>query len=107
MASRDCPGPTLTLPALDRRLPLQIANLGAGKAANPFMKTVVLGVLAGCYVALGAALLLTVGPNCTGMASTNPGMAKYITGAIGFPYALLIILVRLGKLGGCGKAGWR
>ena len=56
-----------------------------------------LGWLAGCYVALGAALLLMVGPNCGGIASTNPGLAKYITGAIGFPYALLIILVSRGK----------
>lgn len=58
----------------------------------PFWKTVLLGAVAGCYVALGAILLLTVGPNCMGIASTNPGLAKYITGAIGFPYALLIIL---------------
>ncbi|GAB4822742.1 hypothetical protein N2152v2_009788 [Parachlorella kessleri] len=68
------------------------ANLGAYKAATPFWKLVLLGWLAGCYVALGAALLLMVGPNCGGIASTNPGLAKYITGAIGFPYALLIIL---------------
>lgn len=30
-----------------------------------------------------------VGPNCPGIASANPGLAKYITGAIGFPFALL------------------
>lgn len=73
--------------------PPQIANLGAAKAAAPFWKTMLLGVVAGCYVALGAALLLTVGPNCMGIAAQNPGLAKYITGAIGFPYALLAILV--------------
>ena len=68
------------------------AIMGAYKAALPWWKIVLLGVLAGCYVALGAGLLLTVGPNCTGIAASNPGLAKYITGAIGFPYALLIIL---------------
>lgn len=30
-----------------------------------------------------------VGPNCMGIAAENPGLAKYITGAIGFPFALL------------------
>ena len=30
-----------------------------------------------------------MGPNCTGIAASNPGLAKYITGAIGFPFALL------------------
>ena len=51
-----------------------------------------MGILAGCYVALGGALLLTVAPNCPGLASSNPGLQRYLLGAIGFPYALLIIL---------------
>lgn len=68
------------------------AALGAYKAALPWWKTVLLGALAGCYVALGGALLLTVAPNCPGLASSNPGLQKYLMGAIGFPYALLIIL---------------
>jgi formate/nitrite transporter FocA (FNT family) len=33
-----------------------------------------------------------VAPNCPGLASSNPGLQKYLMGAIGFPYALLIIL---------------
>lgn len=69
------------------------AATGAYKAALPWWKIVLLGAVAGCYVGLGGALLLTVGPNCMGIASTNPGLAKYITGAIGFPFALLQILV--------------
>ncbi len=68
------------------------AALGAYKAALPWWKTLLLGTLAGCYVALGGALLLTVAPNCPGLASSNPGLQKYLMGAIGFPYALLIIL---------------
>ena len=68
------------------------AELGAYKAAMPWWKIVLLGTLAGCYVALGGALLLTVAPNCPGLAASNPGLQKYLMGAIGFPYALLIIL---------------
>jgi hypothetical protein len=37
-----------------------------------------------------------VGPNCTGIAASNPGLAKYITGAIGFPFALLQVGGRAG-----------
>ncbi|KAL4447187.1 hypothetical protein ABPG77_007220 [Micractinium sp. CCAP 211/92] len=69
------------------------ANAGAYKTQLPWWKIVLLGAVAGCYVGLGGALLLTVGPNCTGIAAQNPGLAKYITGAIGFPFAMLQILV--------------
>lgn len=39
----------------------QAANAGAAKAAMPFGKTVLLGVVAGAYVGLCAALLMTGG----------------------------------------------
>jgi formate/nitrite transporter len=68
------------------------SELGAYKASLPWWKIMILGAVAGCYVALGGALLLTVGPNCPGLAESNPGLQKYIMGAIGFPYALLAIL---------------
>jgi formate transporter len=68
------------------------AEMGAYKASLPWWKIILLGMLAGAYVALGAALLLTVAPNCPGLAQSNPGLQRYIMGAIGFPYALLIIL---------------
>lgn len=79
---------------LIRPLPffLQAAEMGAYKASLPWWKIVLLGAVAGCYVALGGALLLTVAPNCPGLAQSNPGLQKYLMGAIGFPYALLMIL---------------
>ena len=81
--ARGVPWPAALQLQCASRAPPQAANLGAYKVSLPFWKTVLLGVLAGCYVALGAALLLTVGPNCMGIAAQNPGLAKYITGAIG------------------------
>jgi formate transporter len=68
------------------------AEMGAYKASLPWWKIILLGAVAGCYVALGGALLLTVAPNCPGLAQSNPGLQKYLMGAIGFPYALLAIL---------------
>lgn len=69
------------------------AEMGAYKTSLPWWKIILLGAVAGCYVSLGGALLLTVAPNCPGLASSNPGLQKYLMGAIGFPYALLAILV--------------
>ena len=66
--------------------------MGAYKAALPWWKIVLLGTLAGAYVALAGSLLLTVAPNCAGLAASNPGLQRYLMGAIGFPYGLLIIL---------------
>ena len=40
---------------------LQAAEIGGYKCALPWWKTVLLGALAGAYVGLGGALLLTVG----------------------------------------------
>jgi formate/nitrite transporter len=66
--------------------------MGGYKASLPWWKIVLLGAVAGCYVSLGGVLLLTVAPNCPGLAASNPGLQKYLMGAIGFPYALLMIL---------------
>ena len=46
------------------------------------------------HVCLSSALLLMVGPNCGGLAASNPGLARYITGAIGLPFQLMVIMVR-------------
>lgn len=48
----------------------------------------------------------TVGPNCPGIASNNPGLAKYITGAIGFPFALLQASGAVGWHGWHGCLRW-
>lgn len=66
--------------------------MGAYKTQLPWWKIILLGALAGCYVSLGGALMMTVAPNCPGLAQSNPGLQKYLMGAIGFPYALLAIL---------------
>ena len=39
-----------------------------------------------------------VGPNCGGLAASNPGLARYITGAIGLPFQLMVIMVRCAAL---------
>lgn len=48
-----------------------------------------------------SALLLTVGPNCGGIAASNPGLARYITGAIGLPFQVSVPAWR--RLGWAGR----
>ncbi|KAL4451702.1 hypothetical protein ABPG75_007364 [Micractinium tetrahymenae] len=116
-------GPVQIVGVLPRAAVYQAAaNAGAAKAAMPFGKTVLLGVVAGaahdwwalaewrkpsCRDEEGAAqgalqsmdrtaaawACCPVGPNCPGIAQSNPGLAKYITAAIGFLFVLLMILV--------------
>jgi hypothetical protein len=59
---------------------------GATKASNPPLKTFILGILSGCHIAFGAFMLLSVGGACPGLAATNPGLQKLISGAFGLPF---------------------
>ena len=52
---------------------------GAAKAAAPFSKIFTMGVVAGCHIAFGAYLAITVGGACPGLAQTNPGLQKIVT----------------------------
>ena len=51
---------------------------GAAKAALPVGTTLVLGVLAGAFIAFGSFLALSVGGACPGLASANPGLQKMV-----------------------------
>ena len=51
---------------------------GAAKAAAPFGKIFKLGIVAGCHIAFGAYLAISVGGACPGLASTNPGLQKIV-----------------------------
>jgi hypothetical protein len=51
---------------------------GAVKASAPFGKIFKLGIVAGCHIAFGAYLAISVGGNCPGLAATNPGLQKIV-----------------------------
>ena len=38
--------------------------------------------MGGIFIAFGGALAVSVGPNCPGIAQSNPGLLKMITGAL-------------------------
>eukprot|EP00977_Amphora_coffeiformis_P003058 scaffold578_cov167-Amphora_coffeaeformis.AAC.5 len=51
---------------------------GAAKAAAPLSKIFTMGVVAGCHIAFGAYLAISVGGACPGLAQTNPGLQKIV-----------------------------
>jgi formate transporter len=57
------------------------------------MQIFVLGILAGVYIGFGAFLMMQVGGNCPGLATTNPGLKAIISGLFGLPCGLLMVLI--------------
>lgn len=55
-------------------------------------------ILAGIYVGFGSFLAFTVGANLQEMAATNPGLQKFLYGAIGLPAGLVMVCVHKYKL---------
>lgn len=74
-----------------------VVAVGTSKAKLPSWQTFMLAVAAGCYTAMFCSLLLMVGPNSHGLAASNPGLARYLIGAIGLPFQLLVIKVCAGR----------
>lgn len=71
----------------------KVIGMGVGKTLIPGWKTALLGILAGFYVSWGAVLMLQVGANCPGLAATNPGLQKLVSGVFGLPLGLAISLI--------------
>lgn len=73
-------------------------NAGVAKASGSFSKIFKLGIVAGCHIAFGAYLAISVGGACPGLASSNPGLQKLILGGMGLPTGLIMTLVSGGEL---------
>lgn len=66
------------------------ATEGAVTRANTnISKTLVLAFLAGAYIALGGLLAIIVGGGVPGIAAENPGIQKFLMGAV-FPIGLIM-----------------
>lgn len=52
-------------------------------------------ILAGIYVGFGSFLAFTVGANLQEMAATNPGLQKFLYGAIGLPAGLVMVCLHM------------
>lgn len=82
----------------------ECAHHGDEKAKFGWLKLWTLSIIAGCYVGYGFSLCLLVGGNLgLDILRERPGLFSLVFGAIGFPAAFTMIVVR-----GCARvAGWQ
>lgn len=77
-------------------LPQELPSLSEKNAIHKirytFIQTSVLGFLAGAYIAMGGLLSLIVGYGFPGLAASNPGMQKFLSGAT-FPVGLILVVI--------------
>lgn len=62
------------------------------KAKMGLEKTLIMGFLAGAFIAFGGFLAIMVGGGIPGIKSINPGMQKFIFGAT-FPVGLMLVVI--------------
>lgn len=74
------------------------AALGETKARQPVWKILLLGIIAGAYIAIGALLALTVGGAVSSLKDANIGLAKMVLGAFGLPLGLTMVVTAGGEL---------
>jgi len=55
-------------------------------------RLLLLGVLAGAYIAVGGLLAVVVGGGMPGVAALNPGLQKFVFGAV-FPVGLMLVVI--------------
>ncbi len=65
---------------------------GCGKADLPIAKQAALGFLAGAYIALGGFLAIVVGRGSPELMKLNPGLGKFVFGAV-FPVGLMLVVI--------------
>lgn len=70
-----------------------IVSLGVAKAAMPAWKTLLMGIMAGCYISFGGFLAVTIAGMCAGvrqdMAASNTVIASQVTQELSFVQDLL------------------
>ena len=79
------------------------ANAGCAKANLPVGKQLVLGFLAGAFIAFGGVLAIVVGKGSPALAAANPGLSKFLFAAV-FPVGIMMVLIAGSELftGNCG-----
>ena len=68
------------------------ASSGVIKHKTPFLKFAILAFLGGTFIAFGGLLSVMVAGGMPGVAATNPGLVKFVAGAL-FPVGLIMVSV--------------
>ena len=80
-----------------------VSTAGCAKAGLSTPKQLVMGFLAGAYIAIGGLLAIVVGKLSPELTKANPGLAKFVFGAV-FPVGLMLVVIAGSELftGNCG-----
>lgn len=65
---------------------------GCAKTQLSTPKQLVMGILAGAYIAFGGLLAIVVGKGSPALAQANPGLAKFLFAAV-FPVGLILVVI--------------
>ncbi|NLG49488.1 MAG: formate/nitrite transporter family protein [Chloroflexi bacterium] len=65
---------------------------GCSKAELPAAKQLVLGFLAGAFIAFGGLLAIIVGKGSPALNAANPGLGKFVFGGV-FPVGLMLVII--------------
>ena len=78
-------------------------SAGCSKTELTIPKQIVLGFLAGAYIAFGGLLAIVVGRGSPAIAQANPGLGKFLFAAV-FPVGLMLVVIAGSELftGNCG-----
>ena len=66
--------------------------IGCAKAGLGNSRLFILGILAGAYIAFGGLLAVIVGGGMPGIGAENPGLQKFVFGAV-FPVGLMLVII--------------
>ena len=69
-----------------------VKDAGLNKARMGLTKTLLMGFLAGAFIAFGGFLAIMVGGGVPGIRASNPGLQKFIFGAA-FPVGLMLVVI--------------
>jgi len=69
-----------------------VCSAGCAKSELPSSKQLVLGILAGAYVGFGGLLGVVVSKGSPTLTQANPGLSKFLFGAV-FPVGIIMIII--------------
>ncbi len=75
-----------------KEIVVYVKGVAKDKAQMPVKKVFMSAILGGAYIAVGSFLAIMIGGNLPDLQATNPGLQKFIFGAV-FPLGLILIAI--------------
>ncbi|MDF9831409.1 formate/nitrite transporter family protein [Parabacteroides sp. PF5-6] len=75
-----------------KEIAVEFAAAGINKSRMPFLHFALIAILGGAFIAFGGLLSVTVAGGMPGVGAANPGLIKFISGAL-FPIGLIMVSI--------------